>query len=102
MTLKAMAPIASCLLFAFAHPAEAKRLYQGHAHVRQMDANGNAATSLVRSGKTDATARVSPSYAVRGSLELPKAPRRGPSAVCRSPPPLGRRVGSHHRPPSHD
>jgi hypothetical protein len=55
MTLKAMAPIASCLLFAFAHPAEAKRLYQGHAHVRQMDANGNAATSLVRSGKTGAT-----------------------------------------------
>jgi len=68
MTRKAMAPIATFLLVAFANPSEAERAphyhnYRHHNQHRAIDANGNAATGIVRSGKTGATASVSPRYA---------------------------------------
>jgi hypothetical protein len=65
MTRKAMAPIATILLVAFANPSEARKLHFYHSdhHYRPLDGNGNAATAIVRSGKTGATARVSNSYA---------------------------------------
>ena len=68
MTRKAMAPIATFLLVAFANPSEAKRPphyhnHHHHNHYRPIDGNGNPAKGVVRSGKTGATARVSPSYA---------------------------------------
>ena len=68
MTRKAMASIATCLLVAFSNPSGATRApryhnYHHHNLHRPVDANGNLATGIVRSGKTGATAHVSSRYA---------------------------------------
>ena len=68
MTRKAMAPIATLLFVTFANTAIAQRMPHDHSHHRRdqysaIDANGNPVTGIVRSGKTSATARVSPKYA---------------------------------------